>query len=299
MKRIIILSFVACTVFSQAFSQTEKDTTYWTKGGVSSLTFAATSLSNWASGGQNSVALNTLYSQFANYAKGKTTWDNALNLGYGVIKQDEGGLEKTDDRINFVTKYGYKLSPDRKWYWSSVLDFRTQFANGFETGSDGRDSLISRFMTPGYLTVGTGLEYKPSKYFSFLYAPLTGKFTFVTDDALAAKGAYGVDPGKNSRAEIGSFMRFQFSREIVENISYTSKLELFTGYDESFGNIDVNWENLLVMKVNKYISTSLIWQFLYDDDIAITGDNGKTTNSLLQQKYVFGVGITYRFGDKL
>ena len=79
----------------------------WKKGGVFALNFSQTSLNNWAAGGQNSVAVNGIFSAFANFKKGKSAWDNTLDLGYGLLKQGkEGDAMKTDDKIDFLSKYG-------------------------------------------------------------------------------------------------------------------------------------------------------------------------------------------------
>src|SRR5690554_6169668 len=80
----------------------------WKTGGVMSLAFAQTSLTNWASGGQNSLSINGLFSVFAQYKDGKNVWDNSLDMGYGLLGTGDGELEykKTDDTFDFLSKYG-------------------------------------------------------------------------------------------------------------------------------------------------------------------------------------------------
>ncbi|MBV6644770.1 MAG: DUF3078 domain-containing protein [Cyclobacteriaceae bacterium] len=287
------------------------DTSYWKKGGLASITFTQVSLTNWAAGGDNSISLNGFFSAFADYRKDKIIWNNSLELGYGLIRQGDGSadFEKTDDRINLVTQFGYKLKGD-KLYWSTLLDFRTQFQEGVNEEGE----RISDFLAPAYLLISTGLDWKPNKVFSLTYGPVTGKLTFVLDQDLANVGAFGVDPGvlnpttglydvegKNARAELGSFVKAAYAWEVMKNVSYSTRLELFTNYVEDFGNIDVNWQNLIVMKVNDFLTVNWQTQLLYDDDVKIQefnsageviGESPKT-----QFKSVFGVGLAYNFGQ--
>jgi hypothetical protein len=218
--------------------------------------------------------------------------------------------EKTDDIIIANTQFGYNINGE-KLQWSSLLDFRTQFYRGVD--EDGNK--ISDFMAPGYLLVATGIDWKPNENLSITYAPLTGKFTFVRDQDLANEGAFGVNPaerddlgiiteqGSTSRAEIGSFVKAVYKKDnIVKNVNFSSKLELFANYLEEFGNIDVNWQNLVVMKVNNVLSVNWQTQLIYDDDIktVVTDDMGNelTEGPKTQLKSVFGVGLAYSFGNK-
>ncbi len=284
-------------VLAQATSP--PDTTYWTRGGTSSITFSSVSLSNWAAGGENSIALNSYLGLFANYNKDRNSWENTLDLGYGLLKQGDAGFIKSDDKLSLTTKYGYRLDKDlSNWYFSALLDFKSQFAEGV----DEADSVISKFLAPGYLVLATGIDYKIGEVFSASLAPVTGKFTFVTDDGLSAVGAYGVDPGSKSRSELGAFFRMRYVDEVLTNVSYETRLELFTNYKQDFGTIDVNWENVLLMKVNQYLSANFITQLLYDKDVKIgtdTNDDGiiDEESAKVQFKTVFGVGLTYVFGD--
>ena len=211
--------FYCLFILIVGMARSQSDTTYWTGGGLTSLTFSQVSLENWTGGGQQSVALNGLGGFFADYKKSRHTWENSLDVAYGLIRQ--GGKEvdftKSDDKINLVTKYGYRVKNESEhWYFSALLDFRTLFAKGF--APDNPDSLISKFLAPGYLVVGLGIDYKPNKVLSFNYIPLTGKITIVTDDSLSRLGAYGVDPGDKVRAELGSYFRIKYKDEILKNI---------------------------------------------------------------------------------
>ncbi|MEQ9404201.1 MAG: DUF3078 domain-containing protein [Cyclobacteriaceae bacterium] len=307
MKKLFFTLILFSTTF---YLSAQTDTTYWQIGGGSTLTFSQVSLTNWAAGGQNSAAINFNYGMFADHNKGRTKWENSLDIGYGLIKQGNSGFAKSDDKLNIVTKYGYQIKKgNAKWFFSALLDFKTQFYDGFDP--EDNVTLISDFMAPGYLVIGTGVDYYPNEFLSFSYIPLTGKFTFVQVQELADNGDYGVDPavrddgtgniitpGKNSRAELGSFFRAKYKKKTFE-----SRLELFTNYVEDFGTIDVNWQNALVVNLTKVLSTNFFTQLIYDDDIKIgadDNDNGVIEDSefksRVQFKSVIGIGLTYQFG---
>ena len=119
------------------------------------------------------------------------------------------------------------------------------------------------------------MDYKPNAYFSAFIAPLTAKFTFVTNDSLSNKGAFGVNPGEKVKSEIGGYIRAIFSKndfkaEFLKNVSFTTKIDLFSNYAHNPQNIDVSWETLIAMKVNKYISVNFNTHLIYDDDILIS-----------------------------
>lgn len=309
-----ILFILAANVFSQV-TEAEKqlravnaDTTPgWKKGGIFSVTLSQTSLKNWAAGGQNSVAVNGIFSLFANLRGAKSAWDNSLDLGYGVMKQGKNeDFRKTDDKIDFLSKYGRQAFG--KFYYAALLNFKTQMQPGYNYIDDDIKNKISDFMSPGYLTLALGLDYKPNAYFSTFIAPFTGKFTFVADGFLSDQGAFGVKPGENTRSELGGYFRLiysrsDFSNEILKNVAFTTKIDLFSNYLDKPQNVDVSWETLIAMKINKFVAVNFNTHLLYDDDIKVPFDkNGdgiiavnEVVGSKIQFKEIFGVGFSYKF----
>lgn len=262
----------------------------WKTGGNTGFTFSQVSLTNWAAGGENSLATNAYTSLFANYKKGKGVWDNTLDLAYGLIKQGGEDFRKSDDKIDFASKYGY--SAGKKWYYTALLSFKSQFTNGYKYPNDSVP--ISRFLAPGYILGSLGMDYKPNDLLTVYISPLTGKITLVHDDDLSNAGAYGVEKGEKSRAEFGGYFKMMFKKSLMENIDFTSKLDLFSSYTHNPQNVDVNWEVLIGMKVNKYITANLSTQLIYDDDIMIAQKEG-LPGPRTQFKEVFGLGFTFRF----
>jgi len=277
----------------------------WKRGGLIALNLAQTSLTNWAAGGQNSAAVNGIFSAFANYKQGKSAWDNSLDIGYGILKQGkEATPMKTDDKFDLFSKYGREAF--NNFYWSGLMNFRTQMRPGFKYPDT--ENKISDIFSPAYLLLAAGLDYKPNPYFSAFIAPLTGKFTFVNDPELSAAGAFGVTPGQNSRSEIGGYLRAIFSKndfkdEFMKNVAFTSKIDLFSNYGHNPRNIDITWENLIGLKVNKFISVNFNTVLMYDDDIKVPVDrngNGEFESTeapgpRTQFKEILGVGFSYKF----
>lgn len=287
LKIFTIIIFTAFCASAQ-----KSDSTYWKKGGFGSITFSRIALKNWAGGGQSSVSINGVANFFADYARDRATWQNSLDLGYGLIRQgNNGNLIKSDDKINLVSKFGYKIKKEnQRWFYSGILDFRTQFNEGLAVDpvSGRRNVVISDIFAPAYLTIGLGIDYKPSPAWSFNYVPLTGKFTFVNDQTLADIGAFGVPDGSNARGEFGSFFRATYVKDIVKNVNLDSRIELFTNYVTDFPTVDVSWQNSIVMKVNEFLTANFFYQLIYDKDI----------DTVAQQKSVFGVGLSKSFGAK-
>jgi hypothetical protein len=277
----------------------------WKKGGVFALNLAQTSLSNWAAGGQNSFAVNGIFSAFANYKQGISAWDNSLDLGYGLLKLGkDADYMKTDDKIDILSKYGREAF--KNFYYSVLMNFRTQMRPGYKYPDT--NNKISDLFAPAYLLLAAGLDYKPNPYFSAFIAPLTAKFTFVTDEALSDAGAFGVKPGEKSRGEIGGYIRAIYTRndfkdEFLKNVSFTTKIDLFSNYGNNPQNIDVTWENLIALKVNKLISVNFNTVLIYDDDIKVPVDrngNGlfestEAPGPRTQFKEILGVGFSYKF----
>ncbi|MBI3509586.1 MAG: DUF3078 domain-containing protein [Bacteroidetes bacterium] len=318
MKKILFLFFLfPVFLHSQPASRTGRDSLVhdtakaWKHGGLFALNFTQSSFTNWASGGSNSVSGQTTLTVFANYKKKVTTWDNGLDLAYGLLYQGTGLMRKTDDKIDFTSKYG-RYAFKKVWYYSALAGFKTQFQPGYNYKDDISKTLISGFMSPAYLITAIGLDYKPSEKISLLVSPLTGRTTFVLDQALADSGAFGVKKaqydlngnkianGANIRYEFGSYVRVQYKAEIMKNVTLTYRLELFSNYLKKPQNVDVNTELLLSMKINKHISAGLNMQAIYDDDVIIAVDSNHdgvidAHGPRLQFRQVLGVGFSAKF----
>lgn len=270
----------------------------WKKGGAYALNFSQLSLSNWAAGGLNSVSLNSFFNCYAFYTKDSLTWDNSLDLGFGMIRQGrtEGVWLKSDDKIDFSSKIGFKYS--EKTYFAGLLNFRTQFTKGYETVE--KTKVISNILAPAFLVSAIGMDYKPGKMISLFAAPITYKSTFVMDDSLSAVGAFGVTPGEVYRSEFGGYLRIQLVKDIMKNVNYSGKIDLFSNYFHNPENIDVNWENTFTMKINAHLNANLMTHLIYDDDIMIAADRNEDgindgSGPRLQFKQLFGAGFAYKF----
>lgn len=305
---ITCISFSLNTQAQEAKNDTIKLNKDWLIGGTGTVNFSQVSLSNWAAGGQNSLSVLGIADVFANYKKGKNTWNNTFTVTYGTVKLEDQHLRKSDDKIELNLKYGRAASRD--WFYSTQLNFRSQLT---PTYSENRENFVSDFLAPAFVVGSLGMDYKPSKRLSVFISPVTGKFTIVKDQVLADQGSFGVEPaqknllgepipgtGENFRREFGGFVNIRFRDEVFQNITLESKLDLFSNYLNNPENVDMNWENNFNFKVNKFISASLFVHMIYDDDIDIQidqNDDGKpeSIGPRLQFKETLGIGLSYKF----
>ncbi len=284
MKKIL---FALLLIPFAGFATEKADTLKsWNFGGLASFNFSQVSLTNWAAGGRSSSSGVALFNVFGNYKKENISWENSLDLGYGLLKEQDNATVKSNDKFDFNSKLGLKKSENL--FISTLFNFKTQFAPGYNYPNT--TDAISRFLAPAYMTLSLGLDYKPSKFVSIFVSPVTGKMTIVSDQTLADMGAFGVDPGKKSRTEMGAFAKFELKTDVMKNVSLNSKLDLFSNYFHNPGNIDINWDLLINMKINDFLSANLITNLIYDDDIKIDNRGPK-----IQFKEMFGLGLNLKF----
>ena len=264
----------------------------WRRGGVFSATLSQGSLRNWAAGGDEfSLSINTLLSLYAFYKEGRRSWDNTFDFAFGYVNTTSLGARKNDDRIDFLSKYGYAISP--KMNVATLFNFRSQLLKGYNYPNDSTRVLTSDFLSPANLLLSLGLDYKPTDAFSIFFSPVTARLVVVSDDSLSAKGSYGVEPGTNSKTEFGAFVTANYLRQFNPIVSYKSRLDLFSNYRNQPKNIDIFWTNLLAVKLTKAFSVSWNVDLIYDDDVRIFGENADAPAT--QLKSIVGAGLMLNF----
>lgn len=264
------------------------ETKYWTKSGNLNLLLNQSSFENWVAGGQNNLAVNAGINYGIHYLKDKTTWDTKIILQYGLAKVEEQDFTKTDDRLEINSLAGKKLQGN--WYGSAFVNFKTQMDKGFDPATG---ATTTQLFSPSFIQLGPGLLWKKSNNLSVNIAPATSKLILVhkrfTDIPLLADqitfnangGSFGVKANETIRYELGASVSTYYKLILMENISMENTLNLFSNYLEETENVDVDYTMNLVMKINKYLSSNLSVQMIYDDN-AFEG---------LQVRQVLGLGV--------
>ncbi len=285
--------------------------TYWKKVNKVGLNMTEVAFVNWNSGGNNSISalMHALFGR--KYKKELLNWNSTLSIKYGLNAQEGRELRKTEDALEINSNFGYRRDSVSNWYYSAKLNFNTQFTYGYRYPNT--DEPISKFMAPGYAFVGVGTEYSsPTEDLTVYISPVTEKSTFVLDQDLANEGMFGVtpavkdeegnilQPGEKVRTEFGFLVSSEFSKQIFEDIGLSNQLRLYSDYLNKFGNVDVDWELNIDLKVNDYVKANVGSHLKYDDDVKFKKDidgDGKldTGGPRIQWKQLLGVGLVYEF----
>lgn len=282
------------TESSKTVAKDPADTTNknWNTGGLFSLNVSQGSLSNWAAGGDKfSLSLNLYSNLHAYYKKDRHSWDNSLDIFLGYVNTTSLGARKNDDRIDVLSKYGYALNP--KLNLSGLVNFRSQFFDGFTYPNDTTKTFSSTAFAPAYILVSPGLDYKPVSNFSMFLSPFTSRWVIVTNSVLNSQGLYGVEPGKKSLNELGAYATFNYFTDATKPISYKGRLDVFSNYKNNPQNMDIFMTNLLAFRISKVLSATWSLDIIYDDDVRLFGKNFNAAGT--QFKSLFGIGFLVKY----
>jgi len=308
MKKIFTIVILVAAISVQAQDKTVKDLKeqaaksitkdandtipkIWKTGGLAGLTISQTSLSNWAAGGdQFSLSLNASANLYAFYKKDRSSWDNTFDFGVGYLKTTSLGTRKSDDKIDLLSKYDYSIS--KNWNVGMLFNFHSQLFKGYTYDNDVR-KLTSDFMSPAYLVLSAGFDFKPDDHFSVFISPLTARLTLVRNDSISLKGLYGVEVGEHHNFEFGAFLSTIYIKDLNKILSYNGRLDLFSNYKHDPQNVDVMMTNLFAAKLSRWLTATWNFDLVYDDDVRLFGPNGRS--AALQVKSIVGVGILVKF----
>lgn len=260
----------------------EEDTLQgWKFYGMIGADFGQTGVSNWVSGGENSVTTDVYLNSSLTFLNHKFSWDNYLFLNYGIIYSKDRNWQKAADRMLFSSTFGYHNN--RRWAYAVMIDFNSQFKKGYIYPEE--VVYKTNIFAPAYSNLAFGINYKTNRRFSYFMAPLTMRTTLCLDSYLSNMGAFGVTPGRRVLVEPGAYASISTSQHLLYNIDLISKIDFFTSYNKNFGNVDINWDILIVFKIFKAFSFTFNATLRYYED-EITE---------IQARDVLGAGFSYKF----
>lgn len=265
----------------------------WKTGGFLDINISQASQSNWAAGGDNfSFSATGLFNAYAYYLKGKNSWQNNVNMAYGYLNTTTLGTRKNADSYDLTTEYGYAAG--KNWYYSALADFRSQFSNGYLYPTTGPAQFNSAFLSPAYVLLSLGMEYKPNDSFSVFISPITSRWTLVTNDTLSFYGKYGVTPGSHVLNQIGAYVSANYILPLSSSVVYTTELNIFSDYEKDPQDLDIYFTNLLAIKLRKLLTLTISVNLIYDNNVLFPNSSGGM-GPRLQFQELTGLGLSYKF----
>ena len=287
MRKFLFVGSMVVAFNAYAQDQPVQDTVKsWSVVGQNTLMVNQSAFSNWVAGGANNVGWQAGVNYNLTYEKDRDLWENIIILGYGMNNTQGVGNRKTQDVINLSTNYGRKISGN--WYASAGAGLISQFAPGYSDGNNPEAEKISNFMSPGYLSVGAGFTYKPNDNFTMTLRPANARFTFVMDQDLQWAGNYGLkNDGDSMLFQFGFLGTAQYKVKLMENITLQNNASVFSNYLDHPERLVLSYGGILNLKVNRFISTNVTLDLLYDHNQI------KKT----QLKQTLGIGLAYHIDN--
>jgi hypothetical protein len=253
----------------------------WNNTLVAGLNLTQVSLHDWTQGGENTLAWTIFTNGMFLYKQPVWVWKNTLKIAYGQTKLGDAEFEKSEDELFWESLYsrniGWKIDP----YVANQL--RTQLAPGYKIRMNEATGIEERVQTsglwdPGYLIQSAGFTYAEGEVF-FTRLGVAFKEIFSSE--------YGFADDPDTPDEVETF-RFQTGIEsatglkvhVMENVLYTSQLNMFSAFDQ-MDVWDVRWDNTLSAKVNSYIDVSL--------NVLLVHDIAQTRRTQIKQALALGL----------
>ena len=237
----------------------------WKHSLVAGLNLTQVSYTNWAKGGENSLAYTFSLDGKSVLTSGPSLWENQYRFAYGEARLGPQGLRKTDDIIDIASVYTYVMSKHLNPY--AAVTARSQFSTGYKYDENDFRTPVSAFLDPGYFTQAVGVRYEPmpevrTRLGAGLREVVTDKYTmfnYADDPKTVEVEKTSVTGGLESVTDV--------EWKAMENVLFTSQLALFGPFNDMEHPI-VNFKNKLAGKVNSYLSAIFEFELIYDNAVS-------------------------------
>ncbi len=248
---------------------------------------------NWYQGGNNNLNMiaNMSWNVKLNQAfHPNLKFENTIQYRLAMNSAPEDSLRNysiNEDLFQINTQFGVKAA--KRWYYSATLLFKTQLLNNYAKNTE---NLTAAFLSPGELNIGLGMSYE--------YASKSGKFTVNTSIAPLSYNMkmcfnkhinvtdFGIEAGHHTVSQYGSNVECKIFWKPVYNITYSSRLYLFSNYSYIQGD----WENTISFEINRFLSTKLYVHLRYDSSTPSIDDSKWHK---WQLKEILSFGFAYKF----
>ena len=240
----------------------------WKKGIFGTVGFNFTRFSNWLSKKESNTSASTIgytVNAFINLEERKYFWRNSIKLHQSWLKFDNKEIEEEQDSFqvasdiyNFHSIWGYKFS--EKLAASALTEYKTALLQG-------------RWNNPGFLDIGIGMSWTPTKNVVIAVHPINYNAVFSKQDL---KSSFGV----KTIAEVNKNFKNKFS--------WNSSFSSFLSYKDKMLN-NWSWTNGL-SKTFKWIGVGLDIAFKQNRQEAIAR---KLEDNPFQFYYI--LGLSYKF----
>lgn len=249
--------------------------------------------SNWYQGGNNNLALrmgavwnvqlNQVYHPNLLFQSNLSYW-----LGLNSTPQDEvHSYSISEDVLQWNLNAGVKAFK-KKWYYSLTAQFKTQLFRNYVNNSNTRKA---SFLSPGDFNVGLGMSYS-TKTKKLQLTTSIAPFSYNLKTCISNKinhTQFNIPQDAYSHSEIGSSAEINMKWQIMWNITYSTRLFLFSNYKYFLAD----WENTFNFEINKFLSSQIYIHGRFDSS---TATNTKWKHFMLRE--VLSFGLSYTFSTK-
>ena len=251
--------------------------------------------SNWYQGGNNYLALlfNFNWDVVLNtYFHPNLMFQSNLAYKLALNSNPSEALHKysiSQDLFQYNLKMGVKAF--KKWFYSFNLQFKTQLFNAYPSDSP---NIAASIFSPADLNIGIGMTYnltKPKKNLTFgaSISPISYNLKTCISDRIDHL-QFNIAADRHTASEIGSNAELNLSWNITSNISWKSRLFLFTNYKYFLAD----WENTVVFNINKFLSTQIYLHPRFDS----SSDFNSSKWHYWSLKEILSFGLSYTFSTK-
>ncbi len=251
----------------------------WNPYMVSAVLLTQSSYKDWAKGGENSLAWTLNHDGLFVYRRNRFFMLIEFKTAFGQSKLGGQQIRKTEDRLQLETTLRFQVKKYLTPFVSNLI--QTQFAPGYRygnnpaTGTEIREQ-ISNFWDPAYVYQSLGLITLPAKGVSIRLG--------VAVREIFTRKFHNYSGGNWAQIDSGLELVYDFNRKVAQNTLVKSNFRLYSTFKD-FQEVNVVWDNQLILKINKLFSANAKALLIYDPEVVKT----------MQIQEILGIGINYSF----
>lgn len=260
------------------------DSTGWEKAGFFIFNLNQAALSDWSTGGERFlIGVNSIVNYAFHHQKGKYSKDTYVDIELGAVEASSfKKFRKTTDRFDVTMELDHTTS-NKNLYYGLLFNLNTQLLGGHNYAITGHNK-ISSFLSPGKIFLAPGIDLKkqkPNSYFSFFISLITAKWVTKIDDDFYNQKKFGVDSAQKVNTEFGAYITSHYNVKISKTTKYIGRLDLYSNYLHKPENVDVLFNNLLMINISNLFAANILLDIIYDNDI----------KRRTQIQEIFGLGL--------